>query len=197
MMHVTTKSIAFAAAAALCAGALFAAEDNAKLPAPFATKSVRNPPKVVPRPDGASLAVPKGFKIEEFASDFQRPRMMLLGPSNEILLTDSMPKEGKIFVLTNNGKDRKELLANLDRPFGLAFYKDWLYVAETTAVKRYKYDAKAMTAGPGQEIISFKEFDKGHWTRCLQFDEKAGKFYLGIGSRRTSRPVKTPCERPS
>ena len=183
------------AASALCASAVFtayAADDSAKLPAPYATKSVRNPPKVIARPDGASLAVPKGFKIEEFASDFQRPRMMLLGPSMEILLTDSIPKEGKVFVLTNNGKDRKELLANLDRPFGLAFYKDWLYVAETTAVKRYKYDAKAMTAGPGQEIISFKEFDKGHWTRCLQFDEKAGKFYLGIGSASNVSPGENP-----
>ena len=93
MRNMQAKTFVYAASA-LCASAVFtayAADDSAKLPAPYATKSVRNPPKVVARPDGASLAVPKGFKIEEFASDFQRPRMMLLGPSNEILLTDSMP----------------------------------------------------------------------------------------------------------
>ena len=183
-MQVTKTYIYFLAIMA----AAHAADDQAKLPAPFATKSVRNQPKVIPRPDGATLAVPKGFKIEEFAADFQRPRMMLLGPSKEILITDSIPKEGKVFVLTNNGKDRKELVANLDRPFGLAFYKDWLYIAETTSVKRYKYDAKTMTVGAGAEVVNMKDFDKGHWTRCLQFDEKAGKFYLGIGSASNVSP---------
>ncbi len=178
----------YLAIAALAASAASAADDQAKLPAPFATKSVRNQPKVIPRPDGATLAVPKGFKIEEFAADFQRPRMMLLGPSKEILITDSIPKEGKVFVLTNYGKDRKELVGNLDRPFGLAFYKDWLYIAETTSVKRYKYDAKTMTVGAGSEVVNMKDFDKGHWTRCLQFDEKAGRFYLGIGSASNVSP---------
>ena len=129
----------------------------------------------------ASLAVPKGFKIEEFAGDFNVPRYMILGPSKEILITDSI-KDGAVYVLTDSGKDRKELVGKLNRPFGLAFYKEWLYIAETTSVKRYKYDAKTMTAGPGEEVVDMKDFDKGHWTRCLQFDEKAGKFYLGIGS---------------
>lgn len=175
-MNVTRKTFVLAAAVLT----VFAADS--KLPAPFATKSVRNPPKVIPRPDGAYLAVPKGFKIQEFAADFQRPRMMLLGPSMEILITDSIPREGKIYVLTNYGKDRKELVANLDRPFGLAFYQDWLYVAESTSVKRYKYDAQAMSVGAAEEVVNMKDFDKGHWTRCLQFDDNAGKFYLGIGS---------------
>lgn len=186
-MHLTNKTYLVAALSAVVALTAYAADDN-KLPPPFATKSVRNQPKVIPRPDGATLAVPKGFKIEEFAADFQRPRMMLLGPSQEILITDSIPKEGKVFVLTNDGKDRKELVANLDRPFGLAFYKDWLYIAETTSVKRYKYDAKTMTVGAGTEVVNMKNFDKGHWTRCLQFDEKAGKFYLGIGSASNVSP---------
>lgn len=181
-MQVTRKTFVYLAAALSATAVLTAYAADDKLPPPFATKSVRNAPKVIPRPDGASLAVPKGFKIEEFAADFQRPRMMLLGPSMEILITDSLPKEGKVYILTNNGKDRKELVANLDRPFGLAFYKDWLYIAETTSVKRYKYNAKAMTAGAGEEVVNMKDFDKGHWTRCLQFDEAAGKFYLGIGS---------------
>ena len=188
MKNMPAKFFVYATAA-LCATAVFTAFGaDDKLPPPFATKSVRNQPKVIPRPDGATLAVPKGFKIEEFATDFQRPRMMLLGPSNEILITDSIPKEGKVFILTNNGKDRKELAGNLDRPFGLAFYKDWLYIAETTSVKRYKYDAKKMSVGAGEEVVNMKDFDKGHWTRCLQFDEKAGKFYLGIGSASNVSP---------
>jgi glucose/arabinose dehydrogenase len=155
--------------------------DDTKLPPPFATPSVNNGPKVVSRPDGAQLRLPQGFEIQEFASGFERPRYMLLGPSSEILLADSM-NPGSVYVLTNYGKDRKKILEGLDRPYGLALWKDYLYVAETTSVKRYKYDAKAMTAGKGEEIISMKGFGKGHWTRSLLFDRKGEKLYVGVGS---------------
>jgi glucose/arabinose dehydrogenase len=152
-----------------------------KLPPPFATPSVNNGPKVVSRPDGAQLQVPAGFTVEEWASGFERPRLMLYGPSGEIVLSDSS-ENGTVYVLTNNGKDRKKLIEHLDRPYGLAWWKDYLYVGEATSVKRYKYDAKAMTAGPGEEIVPMKSFTKSHWTRSLAFDPKGEKLYVGVGS---------------
>ena len=132
--------------------ATLAFSDKVDLPPPFTTPSANNRPQVIPRPDGARLQVPKGFTIEEFAAGFARPRFMVLGPSREILLTDTTPK-GSVYVLTNYGKDRKKIIEGLDRPYGLAFWKDYLYVGEATSLKRYKYDAKAMTAGPGEEIV--------------------------------------------
>ncbi len=53
------------------------------LPEPFATPSVRNNATIVARPDGATLAAPLGFVVEEFM-DFAgaRPRFMMLGPGN-------------------------------------------------------------------------------------------------------------------
>ena len=83
--------------------------------------------------------------------------------------------------MSDDGKVRK-LIENLDRPFGLAFHDKWLYVAETTSVKRYVYDAKAMKASSGEEIISFKGFGKGHWTRSLLFDKDHVKLYVTVGS---------------
>lgn len=109
--------------------------------------------------------------------------MMLLGPNNEILVSDSIAKDGKVFVMTADGKDRKTLLSGLDRPYGMAWWKNYLYVAETTSVKRYPYDAKAQTAGKGEEIVKMASLDKGHWTRCILFDAKGEKLYLGIGSQ--------------
>jgi glucose/arabinose dehydrogenase len=106
---------------------------------------------------------------------------MLLGPSNEILITDSTQK-GAVYVLTNNGKNRKALIEGLDRPYGMAFWKEFLYVAEPTSVKRYKYNRKAMTVGAGEQIVSMPDFAKGHWTRSILFDRKGTKFYLGVGS---------------
>ncbi len=157
------------------------AQVAAKLPPPFATESSRNPPRVVAAPDGAKLQVPAGFQIEEFATGFKVPRTMILGPSMEIILADSA-RDGGVYVLTNYGKERKQIIEKLFQPYGLALWKDYLYVAETNSVKRYKYDAKTMTAGPGEEIISLKAFDKGHWSRTILFDRKGEKLYLSVGS---------------
>jgi glucose/arabinose dehydrogenase len=167
--------------------ALYAWQIGPPLPPPFHTESANNRPRVIERPDGASLGLPQGFAVEEVMGGFQRPRFMILGPSSEILLTDAVAN-GSVFVLTDGNKDgkpdqRKEILKGLDRPYGLGFYQDWLYVAETTSVKRYKYNAKAMTAGAGEEVFNMKDFGTGHWTRSLLVDAKNNKIYVGIGSR--------------
>src|ERR1700730_17926707 len=148
-----------------------------KLPPPFATPSSTNRPRVIPKPADAQLHVPDGFKVELYAEGFEQPRYMTLGPGQEILLSDS--KAGVVYILK---PERKKLIEKLDRPYGLAFWKDYLYVAETTSVKRYKYDAKQMTAGPGEEVVSMKGFDKGHWTRAVLFDKEGKKMYVGVGS---------------
>jgi len=69
------------------------------LPAPFATPSVRNNATIVAKPEGATLAAPPGFVVEEFM-DFAglRPRFMMLGPGNEILITDTSGN-GSAFVI--------------------------------------------------------------------------------------------------
>jgi glucose/arabinose dehydrogenase len=148
-----------------------------KLPPPFATPSSTNRPRVIPKPADAQLHVPDGFAVELYAEGFEQPRYMTLGPSQEILLSDS--KAGIVYILK---PERKKLIEKLDRPYGLAFWKDYLYVAETTSLKRYKYDAKQMTAGPGEEVVSMKDFGKGHWTRAVLFDKGGTKMYLGVGS---------------
>jgi len=158
---------------------------DAKLPPPGATSSSVNGPKVVDRPDGARLQVPQGFEIEEYATGFGLPRFMTFGPSGEILLSDS--KTGIVYVLSDKAKaykdpERKELIRGLTQPYGIAFWKDYVYVGEPESVKRYKYDPKAMTVGPGEEVISLKGCGKGHWTRSLLFDTKGEKLYVGVGS---------------
>jgi glucose/arabinose dehydrogenase len=158
---------------------------ESKLPAPFTTPSSDNRPRVVSQPSGAQLQVPHGFEIEEYAAGFDTPRYMYTAPGGEIILSDS--SAGSVYILTDKNKtyknpERKKILDGLDRPYGLAIWKDYLYVGERTSIKRYKYDAKAMTATAGQEIISLKDFTPGHWTRSLLFDSKGEKLYVGIGS---------------
>lgn len=180
-----------------CAAALgcAAADGQApKLPAPYHTPSASNAPRVIERPDGARLQVPAGFDIQPFASGFERPRYMIYGPSGEILLSDAV-KGGSVYALVDRNRDSKisdeektQLATGLDRPFGLALWKDYLYIAETTSVKRYKYDSKKLALGAGEEVVPLKEAGNGHWTRTILFDRKGEKFYLAVGSQSNVSP---------
>jgi glucose/arabinose dehydrogenase len=161
------------------AGTLACAQTSDNLPPPYATPAVANGPKVVARPEGARLKVPEGFKVEEFAKGFQRPRFMVEGPGGEVLVSDTVAN-GAVYILKNG--EKKALLTGLDRPYGLAFWKDYLYVGEPTSIKRYKYDAKAQTAGAGEEVVALPGYNKGHVTRTIAFDKKGSKMYLAVGS---------------
>ena len=155
-----------------------------KLPPPFATPSVDNGPHVVNKPEGAELKLPAGFQVDIYAEGFERPRFMLPGPKGELLVSDSADS-GSVYLFQDAAKpdQRKKLIEGLDRPYGLAFWKDYVYVGEQTSVKRYKYDATNGSVGKGEEVISLAGLGGGHWTRSLLFDSKGEKLYVGIGSR--------------
>jgi glucose/arabinose dehydrogenase len=164
-----------------------------KLPPPYATPSVDNGPHVVDKPEGAELKLPAGFHVDIYAEGFERPRFMLLGPKGELLLSDSAD-QGVVYLFedVNKPEQRQKLIEGLDRPYGLAFWKDYLYVGERTSVKRYKYDAANGTVGKGEEIISLEGFSAGHWTRSLLFDSKGEKLYVGVGSGSNVSPGEDP-----
>ena len=138
-----------------------------------------NAPTVVARPPGAQIKVPAGFSVDEYATGFERPRFMVEGPGGEVLVSDTIPK-GSVIALRDGTK--KVLISGLDRPYGLALWKEYLYVAEPESLKRYKYDSTKMTAGPGEEVVPMAGFSKGHVTRTILFDERAAKMYLTVGS---------------
>jgi glucose/arabinose dehydrogenase len=184
---------------ALLIAAAYGWQQQAKvsLPPPYATKSVNNGPEVVSKPAGAELKVPAGFSVDVWASGFEKPRFLLQGNSGEILLADSAEgnlveqkvpilgrDHGTIYVFPNGDPSkRKKLITGLDRPYGLALLKQYLYVGEPAGVKRYTYDPKSFTATNPAQIISWKGFDKkGHWTRSLLFDRAGQKLYVGVGS---------------
>lgn len=176
------RGILAALALTLTAAALFYAAENPVLPPPYATPSVTNHPHVIPQPAGAKLTAPPGFHIEVWADGFRTPRYMLLGPNREIILADSARRpNGAVYVFIPGNKP-KRIIDGLYQPYGLAYHDGFLYVGESDSVKRYPYDSKALTAGPGQEVISLKGIDRYHWTRNLLIDRAGKKLYVAVGS---------------
>ena len=166
------------------------------LPRPYDTQSASFGPRLIPRPENAELKLPHGFHVHVYAEGFKGPRFMAEGPNKEIVITDTYAKA--VYVLLDEDKNyraesKRKLVDGLDRPYGLAFWSDYLYIAESSSLKRYRYDAKSMSVcTPGEEVVSMKGISEGHWTRTVLFDRQDKKMYLTIGSRSNVAPGEDP-----
>src|SRR5262245_47166837 len=111
-----------------------------QLPAPFATPWYRKSTRTVPMPDGHQLTVPEGFSVNIFADKLTFARFMTLAPNGDVFLSEPFTGgNGKITVLRDNDKDgvaevRETFASSLNRPFGIAFWKNYLYVANNDSL---------------------------------------------------------------
>ena len=144
--------------------------------------------KVVPRPDGTTLNLPPGFSISEFSTEkLDRPRWMALAPNGDVFVAES--QAGRITILRDtNGDGRADqqfvFASGLMQPFGMAFWRDYIYIGDTNAVVRFKYKSGQTKAeGEAEKIADLP--GKGyreHWTRNLLFNRDGSKLYVTVGS---------------
>lgn len=162
--------------------------DPAKLASPFHTESARRSSRVIPQPANAKLMVPKGFKVNVFAEgDFRYPRWMALAPNGDVFVADS--RANSIIVLRDTNKDGKAdqrwvWSAKLAQPFGMAFHKDWFYVANTDSVVRFKYtNGQTIAEGEPEKLVELTPGGYNqHWTRNILFSKDGKQMFVSIGS---------------
>ena len=169
---------------------------TADLPAPFDTRSVDNGPQLVARPANAWPKVPVGFKVEEFATGLENPRLVRTAPNGDIFIAES--RAGKIRILRapdGAGKPTHNdvFVSGLTRPFGIAFYPSganpqYVYVANTGSVVRFPYRNGDLRARGEAEMIvpdipgGGQLRGGGHWTRDIVFSADGKKMYVSVGS---------------
>jgi len=70
----------------------------------------------------------------------------------------------------------------LDRPFGIAFHDDYLYVGNQGALVRFKYTNGDLSAqGEAEKLLDLPV--GGHWTRNIIFNRAGTKLYMAVGSQ--------------
>jgi glucose/arabinose dehydrogenase len=156
-----------------------------QLPAPFATKSAGNPPEETMPPKGFLPTVPAGFQINIFATGFKEPRWLTVAPNDDIFLADT--HGGAIYILrdpqhTGGAQQRETFLSKLDEPFGIVFHDDYIYVGDTDAVLRYKFDPKtSKRLGEAEKLMDLPR--GGHSTRALVFSADGKHLFVSVGSK--------------
>ncbi len=166
------------------------------LPKPKPEESVRNKPKEVKRPEGAWPKAPDGFKVEEFARDLKKPRVVVTAPNGDVFVAES--KSNRVSVLRDADADGKpELLEifaeGLNQPFGIAFHPPGaepkhIYIANTDAVVRMPYrNGQTKAEGKPEKLIELAGGGQltggGHWTRDIVFSPDGTKLFISVGSK--------------
>jgi len=161
------------------------------LPAPFATKSAVNGPRVVDRPSKVIPIAPPGFKVELFATGLNEPRRMATAPNGDIFVAESHPGDIKLFRgIGADGKPKQTetFVTGLKQPYGIAFYPpgsnpQYLYIGNAESIVRFAYKNGDLKASGGPEKITDLPDTSGHSTRDLAFSQDGKRLFVGVGSK--------------
>jgi len=163
----------------------------ADLDKPYATESASNGPRTVPRPEGELPSVPEGFKVNLWAKDPDRGRVMVKAPNGDIFISSTPKRLVKVFR-SAGGETATEVstfAAGMDRPFGMAFWPvgpnpQYLYVAFVNAIVRYPYKNGDLVATGEPEVVVPKLTAAvgAHSSRTLVFSADGKTMFLSIGS---------------
>ncbi len=174
------------------------------LPAPFATASAGNGPKIVARPEGAWPKVPEGFKVEQYATGLDNPRIIRTAPNGDFFVAETKAGDIRIFRgITSNGKPGQMAVfaSGLNQPFGIDFYPpgpdpQWVYVGNMDSVVRFPYQNGDLQArGPAQHLADLPS-GGSHTTRNVRFSLDGKKMFVSVGSAsNVDDPDTTPGEK--
>ncbi|MGB7845640.1 MAG: sorbosone dehydrogenase family protein [Candidatus Acidiferrum sp.] len=155
-----------------------------RLPAPFETRSAGNGPEKAKPEEGFLPTVPAGFHVNVFAKGFARPRLLTVGPNGDIFVADM--GAGQVLVLrdpqhTGGAQQREVFAEKLNRPFGIAFHEDYVYVGNTNEVVRFRYDSHtSKRLGEAEHLLDLP--GGGHDTRTLAISADGKKLLVSVGS---------------
>ena len=149
------------------------------------------------------LNLPEGFGINVAAEGLGRARFMAQSPDGRVFVTDMHSladnKRGVLYVLdqfdpaARSFKKVTPYLKGLRNPNSVAFYRDragadWLYLALTDRLVRYKYEAGGDAPTEKPEVLAtFPDYGLNykyggwHLTRTVAVGG-SGKIYVSVGS---------------
>ena len=127
------------------------------LPPPYATPSTANRAQPIEDRGGRMPRAPEGFSVNLFAERLEHARWLAVAPNGDVFLAE--PRAGHVRILRDaDGDGRAEtsqvFVGGLQRPHGLAFHGDHLYVADVNAVWRLPYKPGELKASAKPEQVT-------------------------------------------
>jgi len=162
---------------------------------PKPTSGVDNGAEMVPRPDGAWPKALPGFKVEQYYTGLDQPRLIRTAPNGDLFVAISYQNKVMVFRgVDYNGKPKEvsTFADNLSQPFGIAFYPlgpnpKWVYIGNTDSVVRFPYKNGDMKGtAPPEKLADLPGGGRlrggGHWTRDIVFSKDGKRMFVSVGS---------------
>lgn len=133
------------------------------------------------------LVTDERFNISLFADDISGARALAITETGDLIV--SIPSNGTLRLIYNDSNQdnvsdgHQLLLEGLERPHGIYLHEGWLYVAETHAVLRIRYNAKERKFEGTPHYVVRNSFPGGgsHSTRTVKVGPD-NKLYVSAGS---------------
>ncbi len=182
------------------------------LPAPFASKSVKNFSKVLPWPAGKMPIAPAGFTVSKFADGLVNPRWIYETSNGDVFIAESNTilsgilkfgakisrkistqhlgeSKNRITLFRNfngSGQPQKRFTfaLNLNQPLGMLQLKNHFYIANTDGLYQFDYiPGDTILKGAGKKIVDLPAGGyNNHWTRNIIANKSGTKIYITVGS---------------
>jgi glucose/arabinose dehydrogenase len=146
--------------------------------------------QVVPMPSGTRPQLPDGFTAELVTTDFRKPRVIRVAPNGDLFVADSMFGAVRVLrVPAGRAKPEQDVVfaSGLKQPFGIAFHPpgpnpQWVYVANTDSVVRFRYRNGDLKATGKPERIIEAIPSAHHYARDIAFSPDGKRLFLSVGS---------------
>ena len=137
------------------------------------------PPDQLPTPQ---LKLPKGFKIEVFASGIANARSMRLGDKGTVFVSNRVLDKVYAIIDRNGKREAKVIASRLDRPNGLAFHSGTLYIAEGTKISKLEKIEDNLD-NPPQLVVIYDDLPnhQSHGWKFIAIGPD-NKLYINVGS---------------
>ncbi len=154
-------------------------------------------PVVLARGDSFNLNIPADYQLSIAAEGLNRLRFLATSPDGRLFATDMHDRsdnhKGSVLIFDNWNDSTKSFgkvtrfLEGLHNPNQVAFYKQYIYVAETDRLTRFIYKpGEDKPTDTGQVLMKFPDYGLNykyggwHLTRSLAFHND--KLYVSVGS---------------
>ena len=132
------------------------------------------------------IKLPDGFSMGVYAPEVPDARILRFTEHGDLLVANPSLDQVMILGRDANGDGKADgsrvLIDDLNGPNGLDFFDDWLYIAETDAIGRIKFDhLTGETRGDYHRIVRGLPSGGGHWRKTLRFGPD-NLMYVSIGS---------------
>jgi glucose/arabinose dehydrogenase len=147
-------------------------------------RGVPAPPSPTPADKLAldKLKMPKGFKIDVFASGIANARSLRVGDKGTVFVSNRVLDKVYAVVQRGDKRETKVIAAGLDRPNGLAFHNGTLYIAEGTKVSKLE-KIEDNLENPGKPVVVYSDLPnhQSHGWRYIAIGPD-NKLYINVGA---------------